>query len=61
MYRFGFIEFYSPFFFVQIATLFTAHCSFLVEISTFSPITMTVVSSTNVVMVLFDVVGTSLI
>jgi hypothetical protein len=59
MYRFGFVEFYSPFF-VQIASLLTADCSFLVEISTVSPIAMTAVSSANVAMVLFDVVGTSL-
>jgi hypothetical protein len=48
-------------FFVQIATLFTADCSFLVELSTVSPIAMTAVSSANVTMVLFHVVGTSLI
>jgi hypothetical protein len=48
-------------FLVQIAILLTADCSFLVEISTVSPIVMTAVSSANVVMVLFDVVGTSLI
>jgi hypothetical protein len=39
----------------------TADCSFLVEISAVSPIAMTAVSSANVTMVLFDVVGTSLI
>jgi hypothetical protein len=44
-------------FLVQIATLLTAYCSFLVEISTVSPIAMTVVSSANVAIVLFDVVG----
>jgi hypothetical protein len=44
-------------FIVQIATLLTADCSFLVEISTVSPIAMTVVSFANVAMVLFDVVG----
>jgi hypothetical protein len=48
-------------FLVQIATLLTADCNFLVEISTDSPIAMTAVSSANVAMVLFDVVGTSLI
>jgi hypothetical protein len=48
-------------FIVQIATLLTADCSFLVEISVVSPIAMTAVSSANVAMVLFDVVGTSLI
>jgi hypothetical protein len=48
-------------FLVQIATLLTADRSFLVEISTVSPIAMTAVSSANVAMVLFDVVGTSLI
>jgi hypothetical protein len=42
-------------FLVQIATLLTADCSFLVEISTVSPTTMTAVSSANVAMVLFDV------
>jgi hypothetical protein len=41
--------------------LLTADCSFLVEISTVSPIAMTAVSSANVAMVLFDVVGSSLI
>jgi hypothetical protein len=41
--------------------LLTADCSFLVEISTVSPIVMTAVSSANVAMVLFDVVGKSLI
>jgi hypothetical protein len=60
MYRFGFVEIYSPFS-CQIATLLTADCSFLVEISTVSLIAMTAVSSANVAMVLFDVVGTSLI
>jgi hypothetical protein len=48
-------------FFVLIATLFTADRSFLVELSVVSLIAMTVVSSANVGMVLFDVVGTSLI
>jgi hypothetical protein len=48
-------------FFAQTATLFTADCSFLVEFSTVFPIAMTAVSSANVVMVLVDVVGTSLI
>jgi hypothetical protein len=48
-------------FLVQIATLLTAANSFLVEISTVSPIAMTAVSCVNVVIVLFDVVGTSLI
>jgi hypothetical protein len=43
-------------FLVQIATLLTADCTFLVEISTVSPIAMTAVSSANVAMVLFDVV-----
>jgi hypothetical protein len=37
MNRFGFVDFYSPFL-VQIATLLTADCSFLVEISTVSPL-----------------------
>jgi hypothetical protein len=60
MYRFGLVEFIRHFL-VQIVTLLTADCSFLVEISTVSPITMTAVSSANVAMVLFDVVGTSLI
>jgi hypothetical protein len=41
--------------------LLTADCSFLVEISTVSPIAMTAGSSANVTMVLFNVVGTSLI
>jgi hypothetical protein len=41
--------------------MFTVDCSFLVEFSTVSPTAMTVVSSANVAMVLFDVVGTSLI
>jgi hypothetical protein len=41
--------------------LLTADCSFLVEISTVSLIALTAVSSANVAMVLFDVVGTSLI
>jgi hypothetical protein len=40
--------------------LLTADCSFPVEISTVSPIAMPAVSSANVAMVLFDVVGTSL-
>jgi hypothetical protein len=40
--------------------LLTADCSFLVEISTVSPIVMTAVSSANVAMVVFDVVGTVL-
>jgi hypothetical protein len=40
-------------FLVQIATLLTADCSFLVEISTVSPIVMTVVSSTMIVNVDF--------
>jgi hypothetical protein len=40
--------------------LLTADCSFLVELSTVSPIAMTAVSSANVAMVLFGVVGTSL-
>jgi hypothetical protein len=48
-------------FLVQIAILLTADCSFLVEIPTVSPIAMTAVSSAKVAMVLFDVVGTSLI
>jgi hypothetical protein len=60
MYRFGFFEFYSPIF-VQMATLFIADCSFLVVFQTVSPTVMTAVSSANVAMVLFDVVGTSLI
>jgi hypothetical protein len=60
MYRFGFDEFFRHFL-VQIATLLTADCSFLFEISTVSPIAMTAVSSANVAVVLFDVVGTSLI
>jgi hypothetical protein len=60
MYRFGFVEFFCHFL-VQIATLMTADCSFLVEISAVSRIAMTAVSSANVAMVLFDVVGTSLI
>jgi hypothetical protein len=46
---------------VHIATLLTAYCSFLVELSTVSPIAMPAVSSANVAMVLSDVVGTSLI
>jgi hypothetical protein len=41
--------------------LLTADCSCLVEISTVFPVAMTAVSSSNVAMVLFDVVGTSLI
>jgi hypothetical protein len=48
-------------FLVQIVTLLTADCNFLVEISAVTPIAMTAVSSGNVAMVLFDVVGTSLI
>jgi hypothetical protein len=60
MYRFGFVEFYSHFL-VQIATLLTGDCSFLVELSKVPLIAMTAVSSANVAMVLFDVVGTSLI
>jgi hypothetical protein len=60
LYPFGFVEFYSPFFF-QIAVLFIADYSFLIEFQTVSPIAMTAVSSANVAMVLFDVVGTSLI
>jgi hypothetical protein len=60
MYRFGFIGFYFIFF-VQIATLFTADYSFLVEFPIVSPTAMTAVSSANVAMVLFGVVGTSLI
>jgi hypothetical protein len=47
--------------FVQIATLFTTDYSFLVELSTVSPTAMTAVSSANVAVVLFNVVGTSLI
>jgi hypothetical protein len=43
MYRFGFVEFCLPFS-CQIATLLTADYSFLVEISTVSPISMTAVS-----------------
>jgi hypothetical protein len=46
---------------VQTATLLTADYSFLVEISTVSPIAITAVSPANVAMVLFDVAGTSLI
>jgi hypothetical protein len=46
-------------FLVQIATLLTADYSFLVELSTVSPIVMTAVSSADVAMVLFDVVGTT--
>jgi hypothetical protein len=41
--------------------LFTANRSFLVEFLTVSPIAMTAVSSGNAAMVLFNVVGTSLI
>jgi hypothetical protein len=41
--------------------LLTADCSFLVELTTVSPIAMAAVSSAYVAMVLFDVVGTSLI
>jgi hypothetical protein len=41
--------------------LFTADCSFLVEFSTVSLFAMIAVSPANVVMALFDVVGTSLI
>jgi hypothetical protein len=41
--------------------LLTDDCSFLVELSMVSPVAMTAVSSANVAMVLFDVVGTSLI
>jgi hypothetical protein len=37
--------------------LLTTDCSFLVEISTVSPIAMTALSSANVAMLLFDVVG----
>jgi hypothetical protein len=48
-------------FIAQIATLLTADYSFLVELSTVFPIAMTAVSSANVAMVLFGVVGTSLI
>jgi hypothetical protein len=48
-------------FLVQIATLLMAYCSFLVELSTVFLIAMTAVSSANVAMVLFDVVGTALI
>jgi hypothetical protein len=40
--------------------LITANCIFLVE-STVSPTVMTAVSSANLAMVLFNVVGTSLI
>jgi hypothetical protein len=41
--------------------LLTDDCSFLVEISTVSLIAMTAVSSANLTIVLFDVVGMSLI
>jgi hypothetical protein len=47
--------------FVLIATLFTIDCSFRVELPTVSPTAMTAVSSANVTVVLFNVVGTSLI
>jgi hypothetical protein len=59
-YRFGFVGFFRRFF-VQIAILFRVDCSFLVEFSTVSPTAMTTVSSANAAMVLFNVVGTSLI
>jgi hypothetical protein len=52
---------YIRHFLVQTATLLTADCSFLVEHSTVSRIAITAVSSANVTMVLFDVVGSSLI
>jgi hypothetical protein len=42
MFRFGFVEFYSPFSCPDIDFL-TADCSFLVDISTVSPIAMTAV------------------
>jgi hypothetical protein len=42
-------------------TSFTGHCSFLAEFSAVSSTAMTVVSSANLVMVLFNVVGASLI
>jgi hypothetical protein len=41
--------------------MFTADCLFLAEFSTVSSTAMTAVSSANVAIVLFDVVGTSLI
>jgi hypothetical protein len=46
---------FLPHFFVQIATLFTAHCSTQVEFSRVSPTAMTAVSSVNVAIVLFNV------
>jgi hypothetical protein len=60
IYLFGFKELYSPFV-VQMATLLTADCSFLVEFSTVSPTAMTAASSANVAVVLFDVVRMSLV
>jgi hypothetical protein len=60
MYRFGLVEFSSPFF-VELATLFTANHSFRIESETVSPTAMTPVSSASVAMVLFSIVGTSLV
>jgi hypothetical protein len=45
---------------VQIAILFRADCNFLVEFSIDSPTAMTAVSSANVAVVLYSVVGKSL-